>query len=63
MHGQDTQDLSNFKQPIVSALCWLSFIAQNFILKNSKFHCLIIMELPNLFAQQYAPEMNQWQSL
>ena len=25
-NGQDAQDLSNFKQPIVSAFCWLSFI-------------------------------------
>ena len=36
MHGQDAQDLSNFKQPIVSAFCWLSFIVQNFILKKYK---------------------------
>ena len=35
-NGQDAQDLSNFKQPIVSAFCWLSFIVQNFIWKNSK---------------------------
>ena len=25
-----SQDLSNFKQPIVSAFCWLSFVVQNF---------------------------------
>ena len=40
-HGQDAQDLSNFKQPIVSAFCWSSFIVQYFILKNSEFHCLM----------------------
>ena len=36
LHGQDAQDLSNFKHPIVSNFCWYSFIAQNFILKNFK---------------------------